>query len=76
MQKCRHVCEALCFLHLCGLETGTWNEAQQSRIRAVEMSYLRGACGITWQDLESNESIYERFGMESKGEGIKCGVVE
>ena len=59
-----------------GSETWTWNEAQQSRIRAVEMSYLRGACGLTRQDLESNESVYERFGMESRGEGIKCGVVE
>ena len=34
-----------------GSETWTWNEAQRSRIRAVEMSYLKGACGITWQDL-------------------------
>ena len=37
---------------------------------------LRGACGFTKKDLISNESVYERFGMESKGEGIKCGVVE
>ena len=59
-----------------GCETWTWNEMQQSRIRAVEMSYLRGACSRTWQDMESNENVYERFGMRSKGEGIKCGVVE
>ena len=59
-----------------GCETWTWNEMHQSRIRAVEMSYLRGACGRTWQDMESNENVYERFGMRSKGEGIKCGVVE
>ena len=42
-----------------GCETWTWNEMQQSRIRAVEMSYLRGACGRTWQDRESNENVYE-----------------
>ncbi len=28
-------------------ETWTWNAAQQSRIRAVEMSYLRGASGVS-----------------------------
>ncbi len=27
---------------------------------AVEMSYLRGACGVTRLDGESNESMYER----------------
>ena len=59
-----------------GCETWTWNEMHQARIRAVEMSYLRGASGRTWQDMESNENVYERFGMESKGVGIKCGVVE
>ena len=45
-------------------------------MRYFRMSYLRGACGITWQNFESNESVYNRFGMESRGEGIKCGVVE
>ncbi len=30
-----------------GSKTWTWNRAQQSRVRAVEMSYLRGACGVT-----------------------------
>ncbi len=30
-----------------GSETWTWNRAQQSRVHAVEMSYLRGACGVT-----------------------------
>ncbi len=29
-----------------GSENWTWNGAQQSRVRAVEMSYLRGACGV------------------------------
>ncbi len=27
-------------------------------------------------DGESNESVYNRSGMSSKGEGMKCGVVE
>ena len=42
----------------------------------MKMSYLWGACGITRQNLESNENVYERFGMERRGEGIKCSVVE
>ena len=44
-------------------ETWTWNAAQQARVRAVEMSYIRGACGITKWDLESSERVYESFGM-------------
>ena len=59
-----------------GSETWTWNDAQQSRVQAVEMSYLRGACGVTRWDRERNESVYERFGMSEKGIGIDCGVVE
>ncbi len=43
----------------CGSGTWAWNRAQQSRVRAVEMSYLRGACGVTRWDGESNESVYE-----------------
>ncbi len=27
-------------------------------------------------DGESNENIYRKFGMSSKGEGMSCGVVE
>ncbi len=30
-----------------GSETWTWNRAQQSRVRAVQMSYLRRASGVT-----------------------------
>ncbi len=30
-----------------GSENWTWNGAQQSRVCAVEMSYLRGACGVS-----------------------------
>ena len=40
------------------------------------MSYLRDALGLTRQNFESNENVYERFDMESKGKGIKFGVVE
>ena len=46
-----------------GSETWTWNMAQQSRVLAVEMSPLRGACGVTGWEYESNESVYERCGV-------------
>ncbi len=46
-------------------ETWTWNRAQQSRVRAVEMSYLKGACGVTrWH------------GVGSRANGVNCGVVK
>ncbi len=28
-------------------ETWAWNESQRSRVQAVEMSYLRSACGVS-----------------------------
>jgi len=59
-----------------GSETWTWNKCQRSNIQAVEMSYLRGCCGVNRMDGESNENVYGRFGMASKGEGMSCGVVE
>ena len=59
-----------------GSETWTWSETHQSKIRAVEMDYLRGACGVTRWERESNERIYNRYGMSEKGIGMKCGVVE
>ncbi len=34
------------------------------------------ACGVQRMDGESNESVHNRFGKSSKGEGMKCGVVE
>ncbi len=37
-----------------GSETWTWNRVQQSRVCAVEMSYLTGACGVTRWDGKSN----------------------
>ncbi len=45
-------------------------------MHAVEMSYLRGACGVTRLDSESNESVYKRYSMGTCANGIKCGVVE
>lgn len=59
-----------------GSETWTWNRAQQSRVCAVEMSYLREVCGVIRWDGETNESVYERCGMGTSANGIKCGVVE
>ncbi len=50
--------------------------AQQSRVRAVEMSYLRGACGVSRWDGLSNESMYERCGMRGHGSGVGCGAME
>ncbi len=57
-------------------ETWAWNESQRSRVPAVEMSYLRSACGVSRKDGMRNESVYERFGICYVGEGKKCGVVE
>ncbi len=59
-----------------GSEMWMWNGAQQSRVHAVDMSYLRGACGVTRWDGESNKSVYERCGMGSRANGVNCGVVE
>ncbi len=56
-------------------ETWVRNKCQRSRV-AVEMSYLRSACGVSRMDGMSNESVYERVGMCHVGEGKKCGVVE
>ncbi len=57
-------------------KTWAWNESQRSRAQAVEMSYLRSACGVSRIDGMSNESDYERVGTCHVGEGKKCGVVE
>ena len=50
--------------------------AEQSKIRAVEMTYLRAAAGVTRLDRVRNEEVYERFGMEEGALGVRCGVVE
>ncbi len=57
-------------------ETWLWNQAQRSKIQAVEISYLRGGCGVNRMDGESNENVYRKFGMSSRGEGMSCGGVE
>ncbi len=59
-----------------GSENRTWNGAQQLRVSAVEMSYLKGVCGVSRRDGLSNESVYERCGMTLCGSGVGCGVVE
>ncbi len=45
-------------------------------MQAVEISYLRSACGVSKMGGMSNESVYEHFGMCHVGKGKKCGVVE
>ncbi len=45
-------------------------------MRGMEMNFLRGTCGVTRWDGESNESVHERCGMGSHANGANCGVVE
>ncbi len=45
-------------------------------LESRQLSYLRGVCGLNKMDGESNESVYGRFGMSFKREGMNCGVVE
>ena len=52
------------------------SRTHQLRVCGVEMSYVRGACGVTRWEGESNESVYERCGMGPCADGVKCGVVE
>ncbi len=50
---------------------------QQLRGRTVEMSYLRGACGVSRWDGLSNECISEMWHERVwKWGGVGCGVVE
>ncbi len=48
-------------------------KSQRFRIQVGEMSYKKGVCGLNTIDGESNESVYGKFGMPVKGEGINCG---
>ncbi len=57
-------------------ETWVWNQSQRFKIQAVEMCYLRGGCGVNRMNGESNENVYRKFGMSSRGEGMSGGVVE
>ncbi len=48
-----------------GSLTWMWNRAQQSRVHTLEMSYLRGACGVIWWDGESMKGVvWEAVQME------------
>ncbi len=38
-------------------KTWAWNESQRFRVQAVEMSYLRSACGVSRMDRMSNECV-------------------
>jgi len=40
------------------------------------MSYIRGACGLSRWDGESNVNVYDNFVMGTTTKGIDCGVVE
>ncbi len=42
----------------------------------MDVRYLKAACGLSRMDAESNESVYGKFGMSVKSEGMNCGVVE
>ncbi len=57
-------------------ETWVWNQSQRCKIQGVEISYLRGGCGVNRMDRKSNENVYRKFGMSSRGEGMSSGVVE
>ncbi len=43
-------------------------------VHALEMGCLRGACGVTRWEQESNESVYERCGMSTYASELNCGV--
>lgn len=55
-------------------KTWTWDDGQRPWIRAVEINYLRGACGVNRIDSESNESVHDKLGASSKGEERSCCV--
>ena len=38
----------------------------------MEMSYLKGGCGVTRWDGESNESVYETSSLRTCATGVKC----
>ena len=42
----------------------------------MEISYLRGTCGMTRWEGESNESMYEGCGMGPCVDEVKLNVVE
>ncbi len=58
------------------MKNWTWSREQKSIVCAVEMTYLRGACGVTRWDCVSNENVYERCGLTVCGSGVGFSVVE
>ena len=51
------------------------NFSYQSRMYVVKMNYLRGACGVTRWEGESNESVHVRCVKGTHAIGIKCSEV-
>ncbi|KAK4324863.1 hypothetical protein Pmani_004513 [Petrolisthes manimaculis] len=47
-----------------GSEAWTMTERHRSRVRGVEMSYLRSSCGVTWRDKLTNEEVRERCNVD------------
>lgn len=44
-------------------------------MRVIEMSYLRGAKGVSKWDCVSNQSIYERLGIGTYTNGVVWGDI-
>lgn len=42
-------------------ETWTCNKAESSRVQVVELSYFRGACGLSKMDGKSSERMYGKL---------------
>ncbi len=40
----------------------------------MEISSIRGACGVSGWDGESNESVYGQFGVGVTVKGVECGI--
>ncbi len=53
---------------------GAGLKVKMSRVQAVEMNYLRSACGVSRMDGISNESVYKHFlecVMWAKGRSVE-----
>ncbi len=59
-----------------GWEKWTWNRVHQSRVRAVEMNYLRVTCSVTRWEGENNSVIYETYGMRFLGHVMRRNEME
>ncbi len=51
--------------------TWTWNKPQRFRNQPVEVSYLRGVCGLNRMDIVNNESVYGKFGISFINEEMR-----